>query len=201
VSDEEHQFASIEETFKRAVAALDDADVPFLLGGGLAAWARGGPETRNDLDFIVKPEDAERALDALVGVGMRPERPLEPWLLKAWDGPLLVDLIHSPTGIEVTDEVIARGEVRDVAAMRVRVMALEDVMTSKLLALDEHSLDLVSALQIARSLREQIDWGEVRARTSESPYARAFLYLTDELGVSTGRAAPHAPTARVRVVP
>ena len=50
---------------KRAAAALRDAEVPHLLGGGLAAWARGGPPTEHDVDFFVRAEDAERALEAL----------------------------------------------------------------------------------------------------------------------------------------
>jgi Uncharacterised nucleotidyltransferase len=200
--DGEHSFAAIEETFKRAVAALDGAEVPFLLGGTLACWARGGPEARNDLDFVLKEEDAEHALAALVDAGMRPEHPAEDWLVKAWDGDVLVDLIHHPIGLEVTDEVIARGTIHDVAAMRVRVMALEDVFTSKLLALSEHALDLESALGIARALREQIDWSEVRSRTSSSPYARAFLYLVEELGIVAAEpsTAAHPPPPRVRVV-
>ena len=194
-------FAAIEETFKRTVAALEGAEVPFLLGGSLASWAHGGPQARNDLDFMVRPEDAERALAALVDAGMRPERPTESWLLKAWDADVLVDLIHHPMGMAITDEVIARGVERDVAAMRLRVMAIEDVLTSKLLALGEHSLDLESPLQLARSLREQIDWSEIRVRTAHSPYARAFLYLLRELGIArTEAAATETGHARVRVV-
>jgi hypothetical protein len=197
----DHPFGAIEETFKRAVAALDRAQIPFLLGGGLAVWARGGPETRNDLDLMVKEEDAQAALDALADAGMRPERPLEGWLVKAWDGDVLVDLIFNPVGVRITDEVIARGDLRDVAAMRVRVMALEDVITSKLLALGEHSLDLETPLQIARSLREQVSWAEVRARTASSPYARGFLGLLAELGVEpSAPAAEHRDLPRVRVV-
>ena len=199
--DSEHPFGAIEETFKRAVAALHGADVPFLLGGSIAIWAHGGPETRNDLDFMVKPEDAERALAAMVDAGMRPEQPAEDWLVKAWDGDVLVDLIHQPMGMTVSDDVIARGRELSVAAMRVRVMAIEDVLSSKLLALGEHALDLEPSLQLARALREQIDWGQVRARTEGSPYARAFLHLVEELGIAGRSGAPsHAHHAKVRVV-
>jgi hypothetical protein len=201
MTSSDHPFAAIEETFKRAVSALDAAEIPFLLGGSLAVWAHGGPQTRNDLDFMLKEEDAERALEALGDVGMRPEHPIENWLLKAWDGDVLVDLIHHPIGMPITDEVIARGVERDVAAMRVRVMAIEDVMVSKLLALGEHALDFEGSLQFVRALREQIDFAEVRARTAQSPYARGFFHLIEELGV-TGRglttAEPHR--SRVRVV-
>ena len=199
----EHPFAEIERTFKRSVDALRRAEVPFLLGGALASWARGGPESRNDLDFMVKPEDAERALEALVDAGMKPERPPEEWLLKAWDGDVLVDLIFHPKGMEVTDEVIERGDAMDVLSTEVRVMALEDVIVSKLLALTDHSLDLESSLQIARALREQIDWSAVRARTESSPYANAFMTLVEELGVAPRAAEsgePGSGRGRVRVV-
>ena len=77
-------FPELVDAMKLAAAALRDAGVPYLLGGGLAGWARGGPPTEHDVDFFVRAEDAERALEALVEAGMRPERPPEGWLLKAW---------------------------------------------------------------------------------------------------------------------
>src|SRR5438445_320137 len=77
----------------------------------LASWARGGPETRHDLDLMIRPEDVDRAVEALAAVGLRPEDPPEEWLVKAWDGDVLVDLIFAPKGMEMTDEVIGRGEV------------------------------------------------------------------------------------------
>jgi hypothetical protein len=61
------------------------------------------------------------------------------------------------------------------------------VISTKLLALSEHSLDLEQLLQIARSLREALDWEEVRARTDDSPYARAFFTLVEELGIAPRR--------------
>ncbi len=65
MSSDEPPFSDIEATLKKAAAALREADVPFLLGGSLASWARGGPETRHDLDLMIKHEDVERALAAL----------------------------------------------------------------------------------------------------------------------------------------
>jgi predicted nucleotidyltransferase len=195
----ERQFADIERTLKRATAALRDAGVPFLLGGSLASWARGGPETRHDLDLIVKEEDAERGLEVLAQTGMRPERPPEGWLFKAWDGDVQVDLIFAPKGLEMTEEVIERGEEMEVLAIRIRVMALEDVLATKLLALDEHSLDYSSLLQIVRALREQIDWEAVRERTNSSPYAKPFFVLVEELGIAPA-AQRAAGRSRVRVV-
>jgi hypothetical protein len=177
-------FEAIKRSLKKAVAAFERAHIPYLLGGGLAAWARGGSESYKDLDFMVRPEDAERALDALVGEGMRPERPAEQWLLKAWDGEVLVDVIHHPEGMEIDDAVMARGDQINVFGVEVQVMALEDVLATKLLALGEHDLDYESVVQIARSLREQIDWEALRRRTEHSPYARAFFTLAEGLGLA-----------------
>ncbi|MGH3053211.1 MAG: nucleotidyltransferase domain-containing protein [Gaiellaceae bacterium] len=71
------EFDAMIETLKKAAAALREAEVPFMLGGGLACWARGGPESDHDLDLMFRPEDADRALDVLASTGMRPEKPPE----------------------------------------------------------------------------------------------------------------------------
>jgi predicted nucleotidyltransferase len=187
-------FAELLETLKKAAAALRDAEVLFLLGGGLAAWARGGPETAHDLDLMVRPGDAERALEALEEAGFRTERPPEDWLYKAWDGDILVDIIFNPSGGEIDGDMFERAEEVEVQAVRMQVMSLEDVMVTKLLSLHEHEVDYDGVLEIARALREQVDWEDVRRRTQESPYARAFFFLVEELGIlerariATGRA-------------
>jgi hypothetical protein len=178
-------------SLKRAVAALDERGVPYLLGGGLGCWARGGPPSSNDIDLMVKREDAERAQEALAETGMRPETPPEQWLLKAWDGDILVDLIFEPSGMRIDDEVLARGEELSVMAMRTRVMDLDDLLITKLMALDEHTADYRDMILITRSLREQIDWARLREETASSPFAAAFFTLADGLEI-----CPAAQTAR-----
>jgi hypothetical protein len=176
-------MSGIEASLKKTVAALREAHVPFLLGGSLAVWARGGPETHHDLDFVIKPEDADRALAVLEDTGMRSEKPPEEWLHKAWDGDVLIDLIFAPRGLEVTDEVIERGELLHVIGITIPVMAIEDVLATKLMALHEHQLDYTALLRIARAVREQIDWPSLRTRTRGSPYALAFFVMCEELGI------------------
>ena len=186
-------------TLKKAAAALERDRVPYMLGGSLACWARGGPAVAGDLDLMVKPVDAERALEALVGVGMREERPPEEWLLKAWDGDHMVDLIFEAAGLPITDEVFARADRISVAAMSIPVMALEDVLTTKLFAMNERALDYEHPLQIARSLREQVDWAEVRSRTAQSPYAAPFFTLVERLEIVPHVAEPPTTKPRIRV--
>jgi hypothetical protein len=195
-------FTALTNALKVASAALREAEVPFVLGGSLATWARGGPEPQNDLDLMVKPQSADAALQALAEAGMRTERPPEEWLYKAWCGDALVDVIFYPSGLEIDDDVLARADIIPVMAVATPVMALEDVLVTMICAIDEHTVEYSRLIAIARSLREQIDWPRLWARTSGSPYAKAFAVLVGELGI--GPRTPIAgapPTSRVRVVP
>jgi hypothetical protein len=181
---DEPEFETIAQAAKDAASVLLRAEVPFALGGGLACWARGGPKTEHDVDFFVTPENAERALEALASAGYRTERPPEQWLLKAWVNGVLVDLIFDPSGGPVTDEWIERAEQSEFVALRLPIARIEDVLVTKVLALSEQEPDFSSALEIARALREQIDWDEVRARVDGDAFAAAFLTLVEELDIA-----------------
>jgi hypothetical protein len=184
---DDETFTTLLETMKRAAAVLRDNELPFALAGGLAIYARGGPATEHDVDFILRAEDAERALDLLSQAGFRPERPPEGWLYKAFDDDAgsMVDLIFSPNRMpEVVSEIIDRAEDLEVYAITMKVMTVTDVLATKLLTLKEHEVDYGGVLEIARNCREQIEWELLRERTASSPYAKAFFTLVEELGLA-----------------
>jgi len=176
-------FEDLVDSLKKAAGALRKAEVTFMLGGGLGCSARGGPETDHDVDLFVKRDDADRALSVLENAGFRPEKPPEGWLYKAWDGDVFVDLIFSTADGDVKDEHFERADEFEVYAVPMLVQSPEDLMVMKLLALDEMALDYKSVIEIARSLREQINWDDVRRRTEHSPYAKAFFTLVEELTI------------------
>ena len=180
---DETPFDELLETLKKVAGLLRDAEVPFLLGGGLAVWARGGPETVHDIDLMLQGPDAERAVKVLADAGLRTETPPEGWLFKAFDGRVMVDLIFEPSGQTIEQSVFERAEELNVNAVPMQVMALEDVFVAKLTALREHELDYEGVVQMARPVREQVDWEEVRRRTDDSPYAAAFFTLAEQLGI------------------
>ena len=184
MADEHDQdFERLLAAMKRAAGVLREADIPFVLGGGLACWARGAPKTEHDVDFLVRPGDAERARAALAEAGLRTETPPEGWLLKAYDDGVLIDLIFDPQSGPIDDGTFERADDMEVHATRMQVASLEDVLVAKLLALSEQQPDFSSVLELARSLREQVDWDEVRARTDDSPFAKAYFTMLDELAI------------------
>ena len=176
-------FHELLSTMKGAAASLREAEVEFMLGGGLAIWARGGPPTDHDVDFYLREVDAARALEILVHAGFREDRPPEDWLYKAWDGHNLVDLIFRPAGGPIEDDHFARATPMEVNAQRLLVASIDDVLVTKLLAITEQEPDYRAILEVARSLREQVDWNDVEARTKQSPFARAFFTLGEGLGI------------------
>src|SRR5439155_10806860 len=107
--------------------------------------------------------------------------------------------IFNPTGNPVDDSMFERADELEVQAVSMKVMALEDVMVTKLLALREHQVDYESVLEIARALREQIDWDTVWRQPSQSPYARAFFHLAEELGILDERRAARGAFAGRRL--
>jgi hypothetical protein len=182
MQDTPHQ--AIEATLRRAAGALLDAEIPFMLAGSVGCWVQGGPRSQNDLDLMLAHGDAERALAVLEAAGMRVERPPERWLLKAYDGEVMIDLIFHSLGLgELTRERVERAERMSVLAIEMPVMSLEDILVGKLCAIDEQRLDYGPLLEISRAVRERVQWDEVQRRTDASPYARAFFALLTELGI------------------
>jgi predicted nucleotidyltransferase len=187
------QSPDLLHALKVVAATLREAKVPFALAGGLAAWAHGGPATEHDIDLMIREVDAETALSALRDAGLEVDAPPEGWLVKAWLGDVLVDLIFSPKGFTVDDEFLDGCDEICVAAVDMRVVSLEDLLVSKLLALTEHNLDFGPPLEWARAIREQVDWQVVAARTAGSPFARTFLAMLDELEVVPRQSPLAAP--------
>jgi len=184
------EFEDITESLKRCAGWLRDAGIEHVLAGSLAAWARGGPATCSDVDFLIRPGDAEPALQALESYGLRTERPPEGWLLKAYDGDVLIDLIHDPNGPGF-DEVMASADTLTVLSIELPVMSVTDLIVTKLRSFEEHYVDIEGVLPIARALREQIDWAAVRRRTHDNPYAAGFFAIAERLDlVEAPRIAP-----------
>jgi hypothetical protein len=170
-------------TLKKVAYQLKLLEVPFALAGSFAVYARGGQPVDHDVDFLIKAEDAERALAGLVEAGFRAEVPPEGWLVKVYEDDQLVDLIFTPVQQPVTDATLADSDVLPVNAVHMPVLSATRLMIHKMLTWTTHHCDFSRGLPVARSLREQIDWARVQRETAHSPFARAFMVLLDGLDV------------------
>src|SRR3954451_11431220 len=170
-------------TLKRVASTLKQAEIPFALGGSFAVYAHGGHSSEHDVDFLIREQDKERALEELGAVGFEAEQPPEDWLVKVYENGRMVDLIYRPVETPVTDATFEDTVIRPVEAIHMPCLSATQLMVHKLLSFSQHYCDFARGLPLARSLREQIDWDRVRRETAHSPYAEAFLVLLDRLDV------------------
>jgi hypothetical protein len=171
------------EALKRVAAALKQSGFPFALIGGYAVFAHGGPESDNDVDFMIAAQDADDLAAFLADQGLRVEHPPEDWLFKVFTDGAMVDVIFRDSGAPAGRAAVEAAQEIEVLSVLMPVLSATQVLVQKLNAMDEHECDLSTALATARSLREQIDWDDVRRDTARSPFAAAFLFLLERLDI------------------
>jgi hypothetical protein len=94
---------------RNAVGALERAGIAHAVIGSAAYVAYVGETSVKDLDVLVRPADAETALEALSAAGFRTEETDPRWLFKAWSDGVLVDVIfRPPRSFDLDDAAIAR---------------------------------------------------------------------------------------------
>ena len=191
--DQADHAEALHEGLKRVAVALKEAQVPFALAGGYAAWVRGSPEPLHDVDFLVRESDADSAGAELARRGMEVQQPADDWLFKVRFGEVQVDVLHRAQGPVSVDEMLEAAEELSVLSVRMPVLSATDVTTEKLLALDEHYCDLAAVLPTMRALREQVAWDDVRRHVEGAPFAEAVLYLMERLDIID--AANQSPTS------
>jgi len=92
--------------YVKALDALRQADVEFLIGGAYAlAPYTGILRHTKDLDVFLRRRDCERALAALGGAGFVADLTFPHWLAKAHADDRFIDLIFSSgNGVAVVDD-------------------------------------------------------------------------------------------------
>lgn len=174
---------TVRDLLKRTAVALKQAEVPFALCGGYAAWVRGAPEPDHDADFLVPAAEAERAAAALAEAGLPVVNPAEDWLVKVVIEGAFVDVLWRTCGFPVESDLVERAETLPVLSVHMPVLAATDIMTTKLMALDEHYCDFGRLFPVARAMREQVDWHRVRTDVASNDFAAVFLLLLERLGI------------------
>src|SRR5437870_12772551 len=91
---------------RRSVVALQDTDIPFLIGGAYVVEAYAGVSRKTkDFDLYLRPQHVDLALDVLKRAGYKTKKTFTPWLAKAGRGSDHVDLIFiGGTGLCEVDD-------------------------------------------------------------------------------------------------
>ncbi|MEU3099091.1 nucleotidyltransferase family protein [Streptomyces sp. NPDC006967] len=175
---------AILEAAKQVGAVLKRGGHLFALAGSVAVHAHGGSgNLQHDVDFCVRPEDAEAVATTLREAGLTVYTPPEDWLIKATcfgqDVDIIFELAHRP----VSAEMLRRALELPVESVRMPVLAPTDLLSGLVAAFSEHHCDFGAVLPIARALREKVDWDRVRRESGDEPMPAAFFFLLERLNV------------------
>ncbi|MFF0010955.1 nucleotidyltransferase family protein [Streptomyces sp. NPDC005374] len=175
---------AILEAAKQVGAILKREGHAFALAGSVAVYAHGGAQNlQHDVDFAIRPEDAQAVAETLREAGITVRTPPEDWLLKADCLGQQVDLIFELAHQPVTTELLARADDLSVDSVFMPVLSPTDLLHSLLSAFSEHHCDFGAVLPIARTLREKVDWDAVRRGCGNAPMPDAFFYFLERLEV------------------
>jgi predicted nucleotidyltransferase len=131
-----------EETFLRvlgeATDSLEKAGIEYGLMGGIASAVFGRPRWTLDVDIFLRPPNAAKAQEVLVGAGFDAKPSQHNWLLKCVKERVLVDLIFTAKGGIYLDEMmLSRIRPVEYRGLSLRVVPPEDVVVMKAIASDQ----------------------------------------------------------------
>jgi len=146
---------------RRSVAALQAANVPFLIGGAYVVEAFAGVSRRTkDFDLYIRPRHVCAAMDALARAGYKAEMTFPHWLAKAGRGRDCVDLIfRAGNGLcEVDDSWFERAHDDELLGLRVKLCAPEEMIWMKAYIMERERFDGADIAHILRRCAVELDW-------------------------------------------
>jgi len=143
------------------MAALQDADVPFLIGGAYVVEMYANvSRRRKDFDLYIRPHHAHPALGALARAGFNTEVTSPHWLAKARHGRDYVDLIfRAGNGLcEVDDSWFARAHDDELFGLPVKLCAPEEMIWMKAYIMERERFDGADIAHLLVSCADKLDW-------------------------------------------
>ena len=150
-----------EDFHRKSMAALQDANVPFLIGGAYVVEVYAGVSRRSkDFDLYVRPHHVEGAIDALARAGYKTEKTFPHWLAKAGRGRDYIDLIfRAGNGLcEVDDSWFERAQDDELLGLRVKLCAPEEMIWMKAYIMERERFDGADIAHLLVSCGDKLDW-------------------------------------------
>ena len=144
-----------------SVAALQNANVPFLIGGAFVVEVYAGVSRRTkDFDLYIRPRHVDAALGALVRAGYETEVTSPHWLAKARYGRDYVDLIfRAGNGLcEVDDSWFKRAHDHELLGSPVKLCAPEETIWMKAYIMERERFDGGDIAHILLCCADKLDW-------------------------------------------
>src|SRR5438874_8011661 len=150
----------LNDFYLRSMAALQDAEVPFLIGGAYVVETYANVSRRTkDFDLYVRPYHVDAALGALAHAGFNTEATSPHWLAKARHGRDYVDLIfRAGNGLcEVDDSWFARAHDDELLGLPVKLCAPEEMIWMKAYIMERERFDGADVAHLLLCCADKMD--------------------------------------------
>jgi hypothetical protein len=150
-----------------AVSTLDEAGLPFLVGGAYAFERFTGIERDlKDFDIFVRPTDCQRVLDKLSAIGYQTGLTFPHWLGKAVCGQHYIDVIfNSGNGVaRVDDDWFKYAVIEDFFGIPIKLCPLEETIWSKAFVMERERYDGADIAHLFLARGHEIDWSRLMRR-------------------------------------
>jgi hypothetical protein len=173
-------------------------DVPFLLGGAMAlATYTGRWRNTKDIDFIVRAEDRERLVEALLQDGFEDYHGQEAydrsWIFRGFRDGVILDLLWDLPNhrVAVDDVWFQHARPVQVRDQVLHAMPLEELIRVKLYVLQRERCDWVDVLNALAGSVEAVNWDHLIERMGRDlPLLQGVLCVFSWLSPGRAEAVP-----------
>jgi len=158
------------DVYRRALQALNDAAIPFVVAGAYAIYEHTGIYRQTkDLDLFVEPAVVLPAARALKDAGFVLRLEELHWLAKGFVGENFVDLIYGMgNGVAFIDaEWFSHSRPGVLAAQPVRIAPAEELIWHRLFINERHRHDMSDILHLILCEGDTLDWERLLTRVGE----------------------------------
>jgi hypothetical protein len=153
--------------YLHALALLDEADVPYLVGGAYSlAHHAGIVRHTKDLDLFIRRQDYERVARVLQRGGYPTRLVFPHWLGKAFFADAFVDLIFgSGNGLcQIDDDWFAHAVSGEALGRQARLVPAEEVIWTKSFVQERERFDGADIAHVLLARGPQLDWDRLIRR-------------------------------------
>lgn len=158
------------DVYRRALQALNDAGVPFVVAGAYAIYEHTGIYRQTkDLDLFVEPSAVIPAARALHAAGFVMRLEDLHWLAKGFVGERFVDLIYGMGNSVafIDDQWFAHSRPGVLAAQPVRIAPPEELIWHRLFISERHRHDMSDIVHLILCMGDIVDWERLMKRVGE----------------------------------
>lgn len=158
------------EIYRRALEALNAADLPYVVAGAYAIYEHTGIYRKTkDLDLFFEPSCVVAAARALRAAGFVTRLEDTHWLAKATMGECFIDLIYGMgNGVALIDnEWMDHSHAGILAACPVRIAPAEELIWHRLFISERHRHDMSDIVHLILCCGDTLDWERLVTRVGE----------------------------------